>query len=219
MILYRFLCGATAFLALSITTSAAAAEPFFSRYEFGGFAGVKRDLSVFHGGGWGDDFISTGATFDVAIGNLGADGNLHGLSSPRGGGARAAIAGGLRLGWAGERFDLRGGAVLQGTGSAALHWVPSLHARYALGEDRRVALSAGIFDELGYMPGHLSLDVGAFSFGYVGLLGARGAVRIPVSPTLSLQLDAFGFSLGGYQSFMVTLSTLVSKPLPNGGAR
>lgn len=180
-------------------------------FEISAFAGAKGDATVFHGGRWGDGFGLLGVGLDGAYRRLGVEANVHFLSATsdlvtRGSlGAKPALTGVLRLGFQGEKLEILAGAVTQFTGSAAMLWVPTLHARY---DFSGFGLSAGVFDHLGYAPAHVSVDRGMWSVGFVAPLGLRGGVKIPLSSKLSLGIDGFGFALGNYQSAMLTVSTI-----------
>lgn len=180
----------------------------FDHSSAAAFAGVKGDVIRFEGGAWGDALLVSGVALEASRGALGVDANLHFVGTPAALGARPGVSGALRLGYAGERFQGRLGAVAQVTTTAALQWLPSAHVRYAFDE---LGLSAGVFDGLGYVPVHVSIDWDKFSFGWAGLVGLRAAVRVPLSQRLALQFDGFAFSVGNYQSALLTVSSVFTQ--------
>lgn len=126
------------------------------------------------------------------------------------GGALFSVTGSARVGFSGERWSLVGGLVAQVAPEAqpALQLLPSLRAQLSFG---RAGLSLGVFDHLGLVPVHLSVDLsglsnGAFSLGWVAPLGLIGSADVRVTSGFGLRVTGFAYRLNNVEAAMLLVS-------------
>lgn len=112
-----------------------------------------------------------------------------------------------RLGFSGERWAVLAGVVLQDAAStpAPIQLLPSLHGQVAFGG---WGLSAGLFEDFGITPFHVSFEARDWGVGYVPLIGARAHLDWRLVGPWGVRATAFAFALGVTQVGFVSLSAL-----------
>jgi len=115
-----------------------------------------------------------------------------------------------RVGFSGERWAMVAGVVAQLAPEAtpALVLLPSLRGQLSFGG---AGLTLGVFDHLGLVPAHLSVDVGpfsngAFSLGWVAPLGLIGSADLSPPRGLGLRVTAFAYRLNNVEAAMVLVA-------------
>jgi hypothetical protein len=127
------------------------------------------------------------------------------------GGTLLTVTGGARVGFSGERWAVVAGVVAQVAPEAtpALQLLPSLRAQLSFGQ---AGLSLGVFDHLGLVPAHLSVDLGPlsgrgrFSLGWVAPLGLIGSADVPVSSGFGLRVTGFAYRLNNVEAAVLLVS-------------
>jgi len=131
-------------------------------------------------------------------------------------GTLLTLTGGARVGYSGERWAVVAGVVAQFAPEAtpSLQVLPSLRAQVSFGQ---AGLSLGVFDHLGLVPAHLSVDVGPFtrapetgrgrfSLGWVAPLGLIGSADVPIASGFGLRFTGFAYRLNNVESAMFLVS-------------
>lgn len=133
------------------------------------------------------------------------------------GGTLFSLTGTARVGWSGERWSLVGGLVAQLASEAtpSTQFLPSLRAQLSFG---KAGLALGVFDVVGQVPLHLSVELGPFangrfSIGWVAPVGLIASVEVWMTRDFGLRFFGFGSRLGNVESAMGVVS------LVYGGAR
>lgn len=128
-----------------------------------------------------------------------------------------SFTGVARAGWSGERWSIVGGLVAQLASEATpvTQLLPSVRAQLSFG---KAGLVLGLFDVVGQVPLHLSVELGPFangrfSLGWVAPVGLVASVDVWLTKDFGLRFFGFGTRLGTVETAMGVLS------LTFGGAR
>jgi hypothetical protein len=126
------------------------------------------------------------------------------------GGTLLTVTGAARAGFSGERWAVLAGVVAQLAPEAtpSLQLLPSMRAQVSFGQ---TGLSLGVFDHLGLVPAHLSVDVGPFangrfSLGWVAPLGLIGSADVAITSGFGLRVTGFAYRLNNVESAMLLVS-------------
>ncbi len=133
------------------------------------------------------------------------------------GGTLFSLTGTARVGWSGERWSIVGGLVAQLASEAtpSTQLLPSLRAQLSFG---KAGLTLGVFDVVGQVPLHLSVELGPFangrfSVGWVAPVGLIASVEVWMTRDFGLRFFGFASRLGNVESAMGVVSVVY------GGAR
>ena len=139
------------------------------------------------------------------------EGGAYVASALMRGGTLLTVTGGARVGFSGQRWAVLAGVVAQAAPEAtpALQVLPSLRAQVSFGQ---AGLSLGVFDHLGLVPAHLSVELGpferrgGFSLGWVAPFGLIGAADVPITSGFGLRVTGFAYRLNNVESAMLLVS-------------
>lgn len=133
------------------------------------------------------------------------------------GGTGLSLTGALRAGWSGQSWSLLGGVVMQLAPEAvpSTQLLPTLRGQLSFG---KAGVSVGVFDFVGQVPLHVSVELGPFtngrfSLGWVAPLGVVASADLWVTPDFGVRLSGFGYRLGNVETAMGVVSVTY------GGAR
>jgi hypothetical protein len=163
---------------------------------------------AFTGGRLGEAQLAPVVTARGLLGGATLEGGLL-LVVPTAGTTGVSFTASARLGWTGQRWSLLVGGLVQWAADArpALQWLPTLRGSVDFGE---FGLTLGVFDSLGLIPAHLSIDLrvgrGSFSVGYVAPVGLLVSTQLPVAERFGVRVTAFAFKLAQTELAMVTVS-------------
>ncbi|MDP1919077.1 MAG: hypothetical protein Q8L14_22705 [Myxococcales bacterium] len=167
----------------------------------------------------GDAFVTPSIGARGVFGNFVIDGAAFTSSPLRS--ARASFSGtaSVRIGATGERWAVMAGVVGQYAPDARPRTLilPTLRGQVSFGQ---VGLSLGVFDLLGLVPAHLSVDFGPFtrgrfSVGWVAPVGLLASGELSIARGFGVRVTAFAFRLTNTETAML----VVSGTFGAGGAR
>ncbi len=126
------------------------------------------------------------------------------------GGSLLTLTGAARVGYSGERWSIVAGVVAQLAPEAqpTLQLLPTFRGQVSFG---RAGLSLGVFDHLGLVPAHLSVDVGPFengrfSLGWVAPIGLIGSADLSLVSGFGLRFTGFAYRLNNVEAAMLLVS-------------
>ncbi|MBL8920235.1 MAG: hypothetical protein JNJ54_15320 [Myxococcaceae bacterium] len=125
------------------------------------------------------------------------------------GGTVFSLTGAARVGYSGQRWAVVAGVITQVAPEAqpSVQVLPSVRASVSFGA---AGLTLGVFDHLGLVPAHLSVDLrvpnGRFSLGWVAPLGLLASADVDLVQGFGLRVTAFGFRLGNVESALLLVS-------------
>lgn len=197
-------------LLTTLMSGAVAAAPLLTNEVSAGVGVLGTGFTVARGVRLGDAHLTPTITARGLLGGFVIDGGLFTASPLSDGRTAFALNGALRLGYSGARWSVLGGVAAQVAPDARPAWrfLPTLRGSVSFGA---VGLSLGVFDHLGTVPAHLSLDVHAwetarFSVGWVAPLGLIASGDLPIGRGFGLRLTAFAFRIANTESAQVLLS-------------
>ena len=192
-------------LALCLT---AEPEPRLLAPEVTAGVGLLGSGYAFTGGRLGEAQLAPVVTARHLLGGFTVEGGVL-LVIPTAGTTGVSFTGAARLGWTGLHWSVLAGALVQWTHDAtpALQLLPTLRASADFGP---FGLSLGVFDHLGLVPAHLSVDVrvgrSGFSLGWVAPIGLLLSTHFALEDRFGLTATAFAFKLLQTEVAMVSIS-------------
>ncbi len=158
----------------------------------------------------GDAFVMPTLTARGVFGGFVVEAGVSGTSPVTPARASFGVNGLARIGWSGARWSVVGGVFGQFAPEAkpTTLLLPSLRGEVSFGT---VGLSLGVFDHLGLVPAHLSVELGPwsrgrFSLGWVAPLGLLATGSLTLIPGVDVRVTAFAFKLANTETAMVLVS-------------